>query len=112
MKLPNFDSALIEKEKVADYLLNSTHRYGASKAWFFAEFGFRPENWEKLAEAFREHARRHDIVSTMETGFGPRYQIDGELTAPDGRRPLVRAVWQLDHGQLAPRLITAYPLKP
>ena len=37
--------------------------------------------------------------------------IDGELTTPDGQRPRIRTVWQLDHGQLAPRLITAHPLE-
>jgi Domain of unknown function (DUF6883) len=46
-----------------------------------------------------------------ETGFGPRYEVEGELTAPDGRRPRVSTVWPLDKGQNAPRLITAYPLE-
>jgi hypothetical protein len=43
--------------------------------------------------------------------FGPRYEVDGELTAPDGRRPRIRSVWQVDEGEIAPRLITAYPLE-
>ena len=43
--------------------------------------------------------------------FGPRYEVEGELTTPDGRRSRVRTVWQLDDGQIAPRLITAYPLE-
>ena len=37
-------------------------------------------------------------------------EVEGELPAPDGRRPRVRTVWQVDKGQIAPRLITAYPL--
>jgi hypothetical protein len=36
--------------------------------------------------------------------------VEAEIEAPDGRRPRVRTVWQLDKGQIAPRLITAYPL--
>lgn len=47
----------------------------------------------------------------VETGFGPRYQVDGKLPTPDGRGPRIRTVWQRDKGQLAPRLITAYPLE-
>jgi len=39
----------------------------------------------------------------VETGFGPRYQIDGEMSSPDHRNPRVRTVWQMDHGQLAPQ---------
>ena len=32
MKLPNASKAVVEREKVADYLLNPAHRFGASKA--------------------------------------------------------------------------------
>ena len=46
-----------------------------------------------------------------ETGFGPRFEVHGPLTTPDGRLPSVCTVWQLDHGEFAPRLITAYPLE-
>jgi len=46
-----------------------------------------------------------------QTRWGPRYEIDGELKAPDGRQPRIRTVWQVDEGGIAPRLITAYPLE-
>jgi hypothetical protein len=111
VKLPNANLAVVEREKILNYLLNSRHQFGASKAHFFAQFGFLPEKWELLAQALREHGRKHDITKTTETGFGSRYLIEGELPAPDGRTPRVCTVWQSDKGQLAPRLITAYPLK-
>jgi hypothetical protein len=76
-KLPNPDKLVVEREKIVDYLLNPTHRYGASKARFFADFGFRLEEWERLAEALREHGRTHDVARTRETGFGPRYALEG-----------------------------------
>lgn len=109
MKLPNAENAVVEREKITEYLLNPTHRYGASKARFFESFGFRAEEWWTLAEALRELGRNHDVTKVRETGFGPRYEVDGALSAPDGRHPRVRTVWQLDHGAVAPRLITAYP---
>jgi len=111
MKLPNASHVLVEREKIVDYLLNLTHRYGASKARFFAAFGFRLEEWERLAEAFREHARISEVTRTRETGHGPQFEVEGELQCPDGRRPCVRTVWQLDKGEVAPRLITAYPME-
>ena len=111
MKLPNAEHAVVEREKIIDYLLNPTHRYGASKAEFLLDFGFRLDEWEQLADALREHGQTHEVMKTKQTPFGPRYEIDGELTAPDGRTPRIRTVWQLDHGQLAPRLITAHPLE-
>jgi hypothetical protein len=64
-----------------------------------------------LAAGIREHVCKNEVRKVKETGFGPRYEVVGELMAPDGRRPRVRTVWQLDHGQVAPRLITAYPLE-
>jgi len=111
MNLPNSDQSLVEREKIVDYLLNPAHRYGASKARFFIEFGFRSDAWEQLAAALREHGQQHDVARMTETGFGPRYAVEGELNTPSGRRPLVRTVWQMDNGAVAPRLISAYPLE-
>ncbi|HTA30802.1 MAG TPA: hypothetical protein VK731_09955 [Candidatus Cybelea sp.] len=111
MKLPNADKAVVEREKIVDYLLNADHRYGASKARFFSKFGFHAAKWERLAQALRRHGQSHEVKRAKETGFGPRYEVEGELNAADGRSPRVRSVWQLDHGEVAPRLITAYPLE-
>ena len=107
MKLPDAQLAFVESEKITGYLLNAAHRYGASKARFFAGFGFGAA---ALADALLEHGRRHEVAQVKETPFGPRYEVEGELPAPDGRAPRVRTVWQVDAGEIAPRLITAYPL--
>jgi|ERR1043166_565040 hypothetical protein len=111
MKLPNADQAVVEQKKIVDYWLNEAHPYGQSKARFFAEFGYGLEQWEMLAESLRVHGQTHEVTKVRETGFGPRYEVEGELNAPDGRRPRVRTVWQMDHGAVAPRLLTAYPLE-
>lgn len=111
MKLPNAHLSIVEREKIVDYLLNPAHRHGASKARFFSGLGFRVEAWEALAGALREHGRRHEVTRTKETGFGPRYEVEGEIVAPDGRHPRVSSIWQVDEGQIAPRLITAYPME-
>lgn len=109
MILPARERLLVEREKIVDYLLNPDHRYGASKARFFGAFGFHREAWEVLRDALCEHGRRWDVKTMTETGFGPRYEVHGELETPDGRRPPICTVWQLDADQTAPRLITAYP---
>ncbi len=64
-----------------------------------------------LADALKEHARDNEVAKSKETGFGPRYEVEGELRAPDGSRPRVRTVWQVDVGEIVPRLITAHPLE-
>lgn len=111
MKLPNTAELVVDRMKIVNYLLNAEHRYGASKARFFNAFGFHIESWNILAESLREHGQTHDVASVYETGFGPRYVVEGELITPVGRRPDVRTVWQMDNGADAPRLVTAYPLE-
>jgi uncharacterized protein DUF6883 len=100
MKFPNATDLIVEREKILDYLLNPLHRYGAAKAKFFTAFGFRADAWQILGEAFRELGRKNDIVGAYETGFSPRFIVEGELNAPAGRLPRVRTVWQFDYGQL------------
>ena len=109
MKLPNAEMAVVDREKVTDYLLNPAHRYGSSKARFFADFGFTASKWELFADALSYHVQENEVAKTKGTPFGPRYEVEGPMNAPDGRRPRVWTIWQLDEGQIAPRLITAYP---
>jgi hypothetical protein len=111
MRSPNAESVRIERQKITDYLLNPAHRYGASKARFFAEFGFGLGNWESLAAALRERVRNSRTVRQKETPFGPRFEVDGVLGTPSGATPRVRSVWQMDEGDLSPRLITVHPLE-
>jgi len=111
MKLPNPDRLRVDSEKVVAYLLSTSHPHGRGKAGFFVRFGFRVEDWELLAEALRTHGASRQVVKTMESAYGTRYAIEGPLESPDGRHPLVRTVWLVKKGQVAARLITAYPMK-
>lgn len=104
MKIPNCDQAYVERAKIAEYLLTEE-----AKSGFFLRFGFTIENWAVLAEALTSHAQTHDYTRTREAPFGTLYSVEGELEAPDGRRPYVRTVWNLSSEQAAPRFITAYP---
>jgi hypothetical protein len=110
VKLPNYDNAIVPREKIVDYLLSLAHRDGRSKAIFFFSFGFSIETWQTLADALRHHAAAHEVAKIESTPFGARYVVEGELAAPDGRTPLVRVVWFVDTGEDVPRLATAYPL--
>lgn len=53
MRLPNRENAIVEAEKVRDYLLNPSHPDGWGKSEFFTTMGFRPDGWQVLAEALR-----------------------------------------------------------
>jgi hypothetical protein len=111
VKLPHADRVRVDREKITEYLLSSTHPDGSDKAEFFTRFGFRFENWEVLQEALKKHGARHQVIKTVESGYGTRYAIDGQLESPDGRNPLVRTVWMIETGSTTPRLITAHPIR-
>ena len=111
MRLPNAHLLRIDQEKITDYLLSSVNPRGRAKADFFLSFGFSAARWEELAEALRRHAASHAVARVLETAYGPRYHVDGEMETPDGRNPLVRTVWQIDLGGVDPRFITAYPYR-
>lgn len=111
MKLPNEHLAQVSREKIVNYLLSPTHRDGKGKHGFFMRFGFTEASWEQLANALRQHATDHNIISQDQTAFGGRYVIEGRLRCPDGRRPVIRTVWFIDSGSDTPRLVTAYPLE-
>ncbi len=111
MRLPNAESARVEREKIEGYLLSTISPRGRSKAVFFLSFGFNADHWQSFAEALRLQGVTHEVIKVAETVYGQRYHVDGTLETPDGRNPQVRTVWQMDVGSDYPRLITAYPVR-
>ncbi|MEX0642192.1 MAG: DUF6883 domain-containing protein [Pirellulales bacterium] len=111
MNLPKADCVEIRKEKITGYLLNPVHPDGAGKAALFAAMGFTVEEWEVLVDAFRSVAASFPVVKEADSPHGKKYVVDGSLTTPCGRMPMVRSVWIIDQGADAPRLVTAFPLE-
>jgi hypothetical protein len=108
--LPGIEIAVVEERKVLGYLLAGDHPEGASKASFFQAVGFRRSEWQALSEAIQDHARRHQVTEIERSPYGTKYVVDGPMRSPDGRAPVVRAVWIVDAGAEFPRLVTAYPI--
>lgn len=109
MLMPNASQAIVERNKVVDYLLNDSHADGAPKADFFRRFGFDRYDWETLAKALTLHGASGQVAKTVTSSYGTRYSVDGILETPDGRNPVVRTVWIIERGGKTPRLITAHP---
>jgi hypothetical protein len=110
MKLPQYDKALVPREKITDYLLSETHADGRHKAGFFTLFGFVPEFWETLVEALCQHAAAQEVARVEDSPFGTRYVVEGIITTPVGRTPRLRSVWFIRDGEEMRRFVTAYPL--
>ncbi len=109
MTLPNSHCASVAREKIVDYLLNTKHMLGKSKARFYWAFGFDIANWTVLQHALIAQGRSNPVVETMKTGYGPRYTVKCSCPSPDGRNPCIFTVWQIDVESACPRLLTAYP---
>jgi hypothetical protein len=108
MKLPYAHRLRVDESKIVGYLLS--HSSGQGKAAFFLGFGFQQGKWMALADALRTQARRNPVVAKVDSSYGTRYSVDGELETPDGRHPRVRSVWILERDSDEPRLITAHPV--
>lgn len=109
-ELPHADQAQVDSTKITDYLLSSTHPDGRNKAAFLAAFGFRVDEPEVLRKALQKHGATQWVTRTVESRYGVRYVVEGALETPDGRNPVTRTVWIVDHESGVPRLITAYPV--
>lgn len=109
MKLPNANLALVEREKITEYLLNPENPDNGGKAEFFMDLGFDPNEWETLAHAFRRLATTSSVSRSVESAHGKKYIVDAAIQTPGGKAPVVRTVWIVDSGETLPRLVTAYP---
>ena len=109
MKLPNAERAVIEREKIADYLLNAAHPDNGGKAAFFLALGYNRDDWPSLAAALRRLAVATKVAKSLETAHGIKYVLDGDMETPSGKRTVVRTIWIVDRGLDRPRLVTAYP---
>ena len=110
MQLPNADQALVPHAKVVDYLLSLSHPIGQSKAVFFRALGYDDSNADKLADALVKLAHTASVSGTIETSFGTKYMVPGEIRTPSGRAVAILTIWIIETGMVAPRFVTAYPV--
>lgn len=109
--LPNANKAIVDREKITQYLLSESHPDGRAKAAFFIKFGFTVEQWNVLAESLRKHGMSYPVSKIVKSEYGVRYCVDGPIETPDASHPHIRTVWIVEEGSTGPRLITAYPIE-
>lgn len=111
MKLSDTNEAVVERQKIVDYLLDAAHPDNGGKASFFIGLGFKSEQWEILATALKTMAIESEVTSIHESPHGEKYVIIGRIQSPCGKTPVVKTIWAVDKNQNAARLVTAYPHK-
>ncbi len=109
MKLPRANLAVVNREKIMEYLLNREHPDNGGKAEFFIALGFNLNEWEILAESLRQLAVLSEVSRSMASPHGKKYIVDGQIETPIGKTPIVRTIWIVDTGESIARLVTAYP---
>ena len=108
MPIPGSEQAIVEVEKVRDYLLSLEHPDGGSKASWFNSLGYSQEEWNCLADDLKTIACDCLDFDTVRTQFGVKYIARGSVGRPEYLSGKVLAVWVIEN-DLPPRLVTAYP---
>lgn len=106
--LPQPADLIVEQAKVTEYLLNTSHPEGGSKAKFFLQRGFTTPAWTEMAGALRQHGRTQPVTETSVTRFGGKFTVECQIRTPDGMNPCILSVWIVE-GDKPPRLVTAHP---
>lgn len=109
MRLPSLESALIDPEKLRDYLLSPSHDRGRFKAAVFASMGYSREHWWRFEADIRKLIAASDAEQVPSGAHGQKYVVAGTLEGPAGRPRRIRTVWIVRLGERVPRLLTAYP---
>jgi len=85
MKLPHRQHASVSKIKLQEYLLSNTHEVGKFKAKFFRKLGFSSMDITSLEQALLQIANFEEVKEIIETIYGKKYVIDGEINSVFGK---------------------------
>jgi hypothetical protein len=100
---------VVPGEKIVDYLLSPAKSKG--KSGFFFMFGYTLEDWPRLRDDIYRIGSDFPKTLKRETAFGNKYEIVGEVVAPNGRKIKVKTGWLAAHEDPdILRFITAYPV--
>ncbi len=107
-----FSDPIVGKGKIK-YLLQlpRINPYTDSKAKFFDSFGFSMENPSRFVDSIKSHPVTARLDEEPLSMWGRRFVFVCNIETPSGQSTCIKSVWQVDVGQVRPRLITAYPQK-
>ena len=113
MKLPNFDLAVIDGNKLWNYSLNSQHDRGKHKARLFAailDLGRNENDVEILQTLILEAVQNHEAIPSQSDQYGQRYIVDF-LTIRSQNTANIRTTWIIRPDEDFPRLVSCYILR-
>ncbi len=108
MRLPNFKSAIIAKEKLTEYCLNENHSVGKHKARVFKSvLGITIENVEYLIAIIYNGIANNQAIEKESDEYGKRYQVDISVQIKS-EEIIIRTNRIVRNNELNPRLTSCY----
>ena len=106
--LPNYQSAIVDIEKLRDYCLNMQHPRGKNKARVFQSIlDINQSNAESLKSQILAQIAWNKAIDGVSDDYGDRYIVPLIISNLD-RQAEVITVWIIKRGEDFPRLITCY----
>jgi hypothetical protein len=110
MESPQWQKAVMDKEKLESYCLNPLHPRGRNKARVFASvLGLTQNQSEILRKALLAAIKLGKAIPTGKDVYGQRYQLDFEMEGIKGTAT-VRSLWIIRAKENFPRLSSCYIL--
>jgi filamentous hemagglutinin len=115
LALPNHQNAVINREKLELYCLDSGHvslvfgkSSGKDKARVFqAALGFVSADWELLKTRILEELPYQEALMRHEDEHGKRYNVNVPITGPNGHTVVVLTAWIIRPNTDSPFFVTA-----
>ncbi|MEH2011121.1 DUF6883 domain-containing protein [Nostoc sp.] len=111
MKLPNFELAFIDRNKLCNYTLNSQHERGKHKARLFAAILDLDSNDAEILQLLIEDAiQNYQAIPSLLDEYGQRYIVDFPITRNQNTAN-IRTTWIVRPTEDFPRLVSCYILR-
>ncbi|MGD1932289.1 MAG: DUF6883 domain-containing protein [Leptolyngbyaceae cyanobacterium] len=111
MKLPQAESAFIDRLKLRDYSLNPQHPRGKHKARLFAAIlGLTQQDDELLKSLIFQAIQQAEAIPGDIDEYGQRYRVNFPLTR-NQTTATVCTSWIIRPSETFPRLVSCYILR-
>src|ERR671925_90361 len=108
-KLPEAHRAVVDREKLLDYVLSPDHEHGRHKARvFLSALGIDRDNWAYLREQIVTGMVDAEVSEVRTGRYGLRYSVPILIEGLNGQTHEVITGWIVEQEGAAPRLTTAY----
>lgn len=108
-KLPQAHRAVVEAEKLRDYVLSREHEHGRHKARVFGSaLGIDRDNWEYLRDQIVSGVGDAEVTEVRSGRYGLRYSVPMLIEGLNGQTHEIITGWIVEEEGRPPRLTTAY----